>query len=280
MKRALIVVNSYKKECHDYAEIIKQYLDSRGMGNSFFFFSDGNKLCDFSKADFVVTLGGDGTVLFAARGCASYAIPIFPINLGHFGFIASIQKQNWQEKLELFLEKKLPIVSRSLVEACVFRDGKKKYTVRGFNDIVISAKQSARIVTLDLKFGGFPFGEFKADGIIVATATGSTAYSAAAGGPIIDPGLDVLLLNTVSPFSLSNRPLVLPPEGSLEVEILPSRAEGQVLTADGQITETLKTKDIIDFSLAKDKVLLAGCDSEHFYSALCSKLHWSGGPHA
>lgn len=114
----------------------------------------------------------------------------------------------------------------------------------------------------------------------MATATGSTAYSAAAGGPIIDPGLDVLLLNTVSPFSLSNRPLVLPPEGSLEVVILPSRAEGQVLTADGQITETLKTKDIIDFSLAKDKVLLAGCDSEHFYSALCSKLHWSGGPHA
>ena len=156
-----------------------------------------------------------------------------------------------QEKLELFLEKKLPIVSRSLVEACVFRDGKKKYTVRGFNDIVISAKQSARIVTLDLKFGGFPFGEFKADGIIVATATGSTAYSAAAGGPIIDPGLDVLLLNTVSPFSLSNRPLVLPPEGNDATIIACGMMVNEAILAADMLKEENINVRVINMSTIK-----------------------------
>ena len=280
MKSALIIINSYKKECLNFANTILEYLEKKGITTNFFLFFDGNSTCDFSECDFVITLGGDGTVLFAARGCASRGIPIFPINFGYFGFIASIEKENWEEKLEKFLEKKLPIIPRSLVKASVYRKSVNVFTIEALNDVVISAKQSAHVVVLDLKFCGHPFGNFKADGIIVATATGSTAYSAAAGGPIIDPALDALLLSPISPFSLSNRPLVLPSEGDLEVEILPFRTEGAVLTVDGQITYNLEAGDVIKYSLGKNKAYLADCNSERFYKALRSKLHWSGGPYA
>ncbi len=280
MKKCLIVVNAYKDECKDYAEIIRQYLDSRKIQCSIFLFSDANTVCSFTGNSFCITLGGDGTVLFAARGCAPLGIPIFPINFGHFGFIASIQKREWREKLELFLAKELPLSSRSLVQAELFRNEREIFTVTALNDVVVSPKESARLVSLEMSFCGNPFGQFNADGIIVSTSTGSTAYSAAAGGPIIDPALKALLLIPVSPFSLSNRPLVLPPEGCLEAVVRLSRAKGMVLTADGQITTDLQVDDVIKFRLADKKVMLAGCNSPHFYSALRSKLHWSGGTHA
>ena len=280
MRRCLIILNAYRDECMDYAEIIKQYLEARTIKSSVFLFSDANTACEFNGNDFCITLGGDGTVLFAARGCAPLGIPIFPINFGHFGFIASIQKREWKERLDEFLEEKTPYSSRSLVEANIYRNGQLIHSVTGLNDMVISPKQSARLVTLEMSFCGNPFGKFNADGIIVATSTGSTAYSAAAGGPIIDPALRVLLLIPVCPFSLSNRPLVLPPEGTLEAIVQPSRAKSVVLTADGQITVDLEVGDIIQFHLARNKVLFAGCSSRHFYSALRSKLHWSGGTNA
>lgn len=280
MRKCLIIVNAYRDECMDYAEIIKQYLEARTIKSSVFQFSDANTVCDFKGKDFCITLGGDGTVLFAARGCAPLGIPIFPINFGHFGFIASIQKREWKERLDEFLNKETPYSSRSLVEANIYRKGQLIRSVTGLNDMVISPKESARLLTLEMSFCENPFGKFNADGIIVATSTGSTAYSAAAGGPIIDPAVRVLLLIPVCPFSLSNRPLVLPPEGILEAVVQPSRAKSVVLTADGQITVDLEVGDIIKFHLAKKKVLLAGCSSQHFYSALRSKLHWSGGTNA
>lgn len=280
MRRCLIVVNAYKDECMDCGESVRQYLEARSIQCSVFLFSDANHCCSFEGNDFCVTVGGDGTVLFAARGCAPLGIPIFPINFGHFGFIASIQKGKWRERLEEFLGGKMPCSSRSLVQADICRNGDVARSVTGLNDMVVSPKESARLATLEMSFCGNPFGKFTADGIIVATSTGSTAYSAAAGGPIIDPALRALLLIPVSPFSLSNRPLVLPPEGILRAVVQPSRSKSVALTADGQITVDLEVGDVIEFRLARDKVLLAGCSSRHFYAALRSKLHWSGGNNA
>lgn len=277
MRRCLIVVNAYKDECGDYAQGIGQYLESRGILCSTFLFSDASTACSFDGNDFCITLGGDGTVLFAARGCAPLGIPIFPINFGQFGFISSIQKREWEERLEEFLEGRACLSPRSLVQARVLRDGREVFGTAALNDVVISPKETARLVSLELSFCGNPFGMFNADGIIVATPTGSTAYSAAAGGPIIDPSLLALLLIPVSPFSLSNRPLVLPPEGVLEAVVQPSRARGVGLTADGQITADLQEGDVVRFQLAEKKALLVGCTPRHFYSTLRSKLHWSGG---
>ena len=280
MRNCLIIVNAYKDECMDYAEIVKQYLETRTIHCTTFLFSDANHSCSFEGHDFCVTIGGDGTVLFAARGCAPLGIPIFPINFGHFGFIASVQKREWAKLLDSFLDNKIPCSSRSLVQADLYRDNKLVSSLTGLNDMVISPKESARLISLELSFCDNPFGKFNADGIIVSTSTGSTASSAAAGGPIIDPALPAMLLIPVSPFSLSNRPLVLPPQGKLKAVVLPSRAQSVILTADGQITVDLCLGDVIEFHLAKNKVLLAGCTSQHFYRALRSKLHWSGGNNA
>ena len=278
MKKCLIIVNTNKQESRAVGNDIKEFLENLSFKSDILLFSGLNINYDFSPYKFVITLGGDGTVLFAARACAVLDIPIFPVNFGQFGFIASVQKNEWKNKLEDFLKEKLPLVPRSLMQVSVYRNDAKVFSSLALNDTVVSAKDSARLVSLDLTFNRIPFGKFNADGILVATATGSTAYSAAAGGPIVDPSVDMLLLNPICPFSLSNRPLVLPTDGILEAEVLPSRANAIVLTADGQVTFEILSGDKIQFSIANQKILLAGCNTAKFYSALRSKLHWSGGP--
>lgn len=278
MKKCLVIVNIFKEESQKLALEIENFLVKENIQCELFNFDGKNLKLPTQGIDFVVTLGGDGTVLFAARACASLGIPVFPINLGQFGFIASIQKNEWQGKLKDFIQGKIPLSPRSMISTRVFRGKEKVFFATALNDVVIAASAAAKLISLELKFENNSFGSFCADGIIVATATGSTAYSVAAGGPIIDPSLDALLLNPISPFSLSNRPLVLPPEGILEALVLPSRTDNIVLTADGQVSDNLQIGDRIEFSLAKDKVLLVGCSSDSFYGALRSKLHWSGGP--
>ncbi|MBO4759031.1 MAG: NAD(+)/NADH kinase [Spirochaetaceae bacterium] len=279
-KRAVIVINTYKEEAQLIANDVKSFLEKESCNADFLEFSGPCSKSNFDGYDLAVTLGGDGTVLFAARGCFKKKIPIFPINLGEFGFIAGIQKESWQERLSLFLRKKLPLTSRSMLSVTALRNGNKIFETYALNDVVVSADRAAKIVSLGITFNGNSFGKFQADGIIVATATGSTAYSVAAGGPIVDPELDAFVLSTICPFSLSNRPIVLPSSGVLCVDVLPSRDTGVSITADGQVLEHLETGDIVFLQKAEEKVLLADCGSSVFYSALRSKLHWSGGPSA
>ncbi len=286
MKKCLIVINIYKPDAARLAGCIGSYLQTCNISSDIHEFSGAGAGTapvaengwPFRGHDFVVTLGGDGTVLFAARGCAALHIPVFPVNLGEFGFIAGIQKDEWKQELDLFLSGQALLSERSMVEACVVRDGETVFTSPALNDFVIAATGAARLVMLDVFWNDVQFGRYKADGIIVATATGSTAYSAAAGGPIIDASLDALVLSPLCAFSLSNRPVVLSPDGILTIEVLPSRGAEIMLTADGQITEAVRIGDHIRIRKYPEKALLIGCSSEKFYGALRSKLNWSGIP--
>ena len=168
----------------------------------------------------IVALGGDGTVLYAARLSCKEQIPIFPINLGQFGFIAGISPSNWTEKLNDFIQGKLAVAKRTLLNIKVFRNENEIFSSTALNDAVIRTGCPAQISELDIEFNNRSFGKFKADGVVVATSTGSTAYSAAAGGPIVDPNLDVFVLSPTCPFSLSNRPLVLDSEGKLSITLI------------------------------------------------------------
>ncbi|MDE6350790.1 MAG: NAD(+)/NADH kinase [Treponemataceae bacterium] len=278
LNKALIIVNTYKEESRKMGVTIKEYLESLGKHGDIFLYNGFGEENPFHDYDFVVTLGGDGTVLFAARGCAALGIPIFPVNFGTFGFIASVQKPDWKRELDRFLAGKSIIAERSMIKAALVRGNANRFNQTGLNDIVISAKNAARTISFDITYDNIPLGEFKADGIIIATATGSTAYSASAGGPIIDPDLDALVLTLMNAFSLSSRPIVLSPLGEIGITILPSRTSEVTITVDGQIPVNLHVGDIIKIRRTNDRARLVGCTSEKFYQALRSKLNWSGGP--
>lgn len=280
MVRCLIIVNTYKEESKRMGNEIRSYLETIGITGEIFLFNGFSEQYPFSGFDFVITLGGDGTVLFASRGCAPLGIPIIPVNFGTFGFIASVQKNEWKEQLHKFLDGKSLIVSRSMLQTEIIRGGSRRFSATSLNDVVISAKNSAHTINFKIDYGKTPLGSFVADGMILSTSTGSTAYSASAGGPIIDPYIDAMCLTLINPFSLSSRPLILSPQTELNVEILPSRVSDVIVTVDGQIPNDLHIGDIIKIHQAKDKALLVGCTQDKFYNALRQKLNWSGGPNA
>lgn len=274
----LIVVNTYKEESKAMGEEIKEYLDAHKIKSSIFMFGGFSEEYPFHGYDFVITLGGDGTVLFAARGCAPLGIPIFPVNFGSFGFIASVQKNEWKQELEKFLKGKSVIASRTMLQAELIRGNYRRFRSTGLNDVVISAKTAGHTISFEVAYDGVPLGQIKGDGIIISTATGSTAYSASAGGPIIDPGLDAMVMTLINAFSLSSRPMVLSSKGEIEITIKPSRIGDVVVSVDGQIPVDLHVDDCIKIHRLEEKALLVGCTKEKFYHALRSKLNWSGGP--
>ena len=281
MKKCLIVVNTHKDESQNLGRMIQSYLAAKSIESFVFCFDGFSTENPFTGFDFVITLGGDGTVLFAARGCVKNKIPVFPVNLGEFGFIASIQKNEWQKELDLFLAGKSEVDERNMLNAALVSPRQSEpFSGKGLNDVVICAKTAARTIMFTVSYNDVPLGTFKADGIIISTATGSTAYSASAGGPIIDPELDALVLTPINSFSLSSRPLVLSPRGEVGITILPSRENDVIITIDGQKPFDLHEGDCIKIRRLQEKVKLVGCTTNKFYGALRSKLNWSGGPHA
>lgn len=295
MKKCLIVVNSFKKEAHLLGKVILNFLNEEGIKASLYSY-DGSVLYNkaknlsentadidlnsvFEGNDFVVSLGGDGTVLFVSRICASLGIPVFPVNLGEFGFLAGVKKNEWKTELISFLNGKSSVAERSLVKAQVFRGNEKIFESVAMNDIVISSAVSVHLINLKVSYKELDLGNFKSDGLIIASATGSTAYSTAAGGPIVDPSMDALILTPVNSFSLSARPLVLSPDGTIEITVEPSRVLLE-LVADGQIPFNLTAGDVIKLNISENKARLVCSSKENFFLALQNKLNWSGGPNA
>lgn len=280
MKKALIIINVSKDESMSLSQEISSFLKEKGFNIEYFDF-DG--FCDNTPIkgfDLVITLGGDGTVLFAARNSVEYNIPIFPVNLGQFGFIASVQPNEWKEELETFLEGKSIIQERSMLNVEVVRDNKIIYSSLGLNDVVISAKRAATTISLAIKYDTLPLCKLKSDGVIISTATGSTAYSAAAGGPIVAPNLNAFVITPINSFSLSSRPIVLNTDSNIEINIEKSRTKDISITVDGQEPFLLQFGDSVLVKQNQKKVKLISSTKEKFYNALRSKLNWSGGPHA
>lgn len=280
MKKALIIINVSKDESMTLAKEIASYLKKKDVAYDFLSFDGFVDNTDFKGYDFVISLGGDGTVLYAARNSSKYGLPVFPVNLGEFGFIASVQPEDWQKELKLFMDGKAVFEKRSMLKVEVIRNGKKVYSSLSLNDAVISAERGVSTIMLSVKRNSHPLCRLKADGLILATPTGSTAYSAAAGGPIVSPEVEAFVLTPLNPFSLSSRPIVLSPDSNLEITVEKSRIKGICLTVDGQEPFGIQFGDIISVVLNKKKAKLVAGSEEKFYNALRSKLNWSGVPHA
>lgn len=280
MSKALIIINVSKDESMTLAKEIAAYLKKKDVAYDFLSFDGFVDNTDFKGYDFVISLGGDGTVLYAARNASKYGLPVFPVNLGEFGFIASVQPEDWQKELKLFMDGKAIFEKRSMLKVEVRRNGKKIYSSLSLNDAVISAERGVSTIMLSVKRNSLPLCRLKADGLILATPTGSTAYSAAAGGPIVSPEVEAFVLTPLNSFSLSSRPIVLSPDSNLEITVEKSRIKGICLTVDGQEPFGIQTGDIISVILNKKKAKLVAGSEEKFYNALRSKLNWSGVPHA
>ncbi len=280
MKNCIVVVNIFNKSAQKLVAEIELFLKEKQYMCTIVEFNGQNTIFPDVEYDFVITLGGDGTVLYASRQTIHKNKPIFPVNFGEFGFIAGIQPEEWKDKLEYFFANTQDCTQRSLLYIEVIRDSKRIFHQHALNEVVLKPKVQMKTILLDIDANGIPFGKFKADGLILATATGSTAYSVAAGGPIVDPSLDVILFNPISAFSLSTRPLVLAGDTELKIEVLPSRNTDFMVSIDGQVHFDIQSGDFVVVKQSIEKALLVGCTQDVFYSALRSKFHWSGGPFA
>ncbi len=276
----IVVVNVFNQAAKNLISDIELFLSSRGYDVLLVNFNGENKPFPNIDFDFAVSLGGDGTVLYVSRQCMHTKKPIFPINFGEFGFIAGIKPDQWKESLEQFLNKELAPAKRSSLYVEIIRNNKRIYKEHALNEVVLTSKKAMKTISLSVETNETHFGKFKGDGVILATPTGSTAYSVAAGGPIVDPTLDAIIFTPVSPFSLSTRPLVLSGKTVLTLEVLPSRNSHFMVSCDGQVHTDIETGDTIIVKQSTSKCLLVGCNTQVFYSALRTKFHWSGGPFA
>lgn len=280
-RRVLIIVNLTKAEAADSARKIGSHLSTLGVETVIAASSDPDfPRPDVSNIDLVISLGGDGTVLYAARLAASSGIPILPFNLGRLGFIAAFGKHDWEVALDSWFEGCLGLSARLMLAITVHRGGELVAAYSALNDGVVSGQGIAKVISLDLKAGGQPLGLYRSDGIIIATPTGSTAYNLAAGGPVLHPEIEAIIINPICPFTLSNRPLVIPGTERIDLRVEEGRRTSVILTVDGQETFSLETGDRVSFAKATRKALICIPERIAFYEVLRSKLNWSGGSDA
>jgi len=225
------------------------------------------------RADLAVVLGGDGTLLAAARALGDHDIPILAINLGGLGFLTSFPREELYPALELALAGNFRISERVLLDASLERSGAVIANHRALNDVVVNKAAMARILDLDLYFDGGYACSYKADGIIFATPTGSTAYSLSAGGPIVHPQVGAFLVTPICPHALSNRPLVVPDHMKVEL-VVAGAQEDAYLTIDGQVGVQLRDGDRIAVTKAQHKLTLVRPPDKVYFEILRAKLKW------
>jgi NAD+ kinase len=226
-----------------------------------------------SESDLLVVLGGDGTLLAAARLLGDREIPILAVNLGSLGFLTSVTLDELYPLLEATLAGRHSISERMVLQAQLMRGGALVEGARALNDAVVNQAALARLMDFDMHVDGSHVGRYRADGIIVATPTGSTAYSLAAGGPIVFPDMQAFVITPICPHMLTNRPLVIP--DASRIEIAPKQhGEPVHLTLDGQIGFQLQPGDRVVIERAKARVQLVRAAGKSYFEVLRSKLGW------
>ncbi len=280
IQSVLIIANTGKPDAHDLASAMESFFSEQGIQtDSFHYAGVAHDIPIERQYDLAITLGGDGTVLFASRVLAAHRVPILPVNLGDFGFISEVGHSEWREAFASYVAGEIVAGSRLVLQVCVYRNGAEFCRFHGLNDAVVSSEGISRMVRLSVSLGEQHLGTYKADGVMVATPTGSTAYSAAAGGPILHPEMDAMILNPICPFTLSHRPIVLPPDEEVRISIDQPQRTNVALTVDGQSLTPLGAGDYIVVRASGERAQIIRSDQRTFYEVLRTKLNWSGGPY-
>lgn len=238
----------------------------------------GARLGHPSQIDALITLGGDGTLIRGARFLGGADIPIFGVNLGKLGFLTTCQGEEFPDAFGRFVRGEHRVQRRMALEARTWTpDGQLGIQVRALNDVVVHKGGYARVLRMRLAADDQPIARLAADGVVIATPTGSTAYSLSAGGPVVVPTIDSLLLTPVAAHTLAIRPTILPPDVTVHVA-LDDEQDEVLLTADGQVGIAIAPGQRLTVSRARHPVQLVRFPDVTFFTRLRNKLGWGGGP--
>ncbi|GAB5046371.1 NAD(+)/NADH kinase [Thermodesulfovibrio sp. TK110] len=272
----------YKENDNSAIEIaiqVQDWLKNKGIEcivfHSVGVFSSFNhsEIMAIQSSDAVVVLGGDGTMLSASRLIGGKKIPIIGINMGKLGFITEIPRTDLFDSLEQIFSGNYDIEERSMINAQILRDEQIVSEYLGLNDIVIGKGIMAKISDFGLIINNVYVSTIKADGIIISTPTGSTAYNLSAGGPILYPTLKGLVFTTICPHTLTVRPIVLPDDFVIDV-VISSHVKDIFLTVDGQIGFPLQKNDKVRCRIADEKTYLIAPPGRDYFRVLREKLRW------
>jgi len=218
--------------------------------------------------DFIVLIGGDGTFLSAAREAVKQGIPMAGYNLGTLGFLTELKKENLERSLKDIVQGKVKASQRKMLEIDFGGE-----TNVALNDVVVSKGNIARMVKLLIEINGSHVTEMKADGLIISTPTGSTAYSLSAGGPVLTPKVNALVITPICPHSLTFRPLVIPDDSQIRVTLI-SQSEEVYVTIDGQKVIPMNMGDILDVTICPQKLEMIENKKMNYFKLLNEKLNW------
>ena len=242
------------------------------LGNNEFFDKgvESNELV--KRSDMILALGGDGGILSTAKVVGKEMVPILGVNTGRLGFLAEIDIQELIDNIKILSEKKFYIEKRMILAGTIpSNDSDKK--IYGLNDIIVNKGSYSRTIVLEVFIGDKYFNTYTADGLIIATPTGSTAYSLSAGGPILSPNVEGIIINPICPHSLTERSVIIPSESMISIK-LKTEIDHVKIFADGQIGFNLKVEQKLEVKKGEYLVNLVHCSKKSFYDILRTKLNW------
>jgi len=280
LKKIGIITKLRKPEAIEVVRKLSPWLRERGM-ETFIDIESASEIGENgfqrseipSLVDMVIVLGGDGTLLSVARLVGNQGVPILGVNLGGLGFITEVPLDELYETLERIFNNDYFIEERLMLVTHVHRQGERIADYNVLNEVVINKGAMARIIELETYINKSYVTTFRADGLILSTPTGSTAYSLSAGGPIIYPTLHSFVLTPICPHTLTNRPIVLPDDFLVEV-ILKSESGDVFLTLDGQVGFSLKYEDVVEVRRSEGKIKLISTRERDYFKILRTKLKW------
>ena len=285
IKKVGIIANIEKENIAGFAGALKKWLEDRNIKVSMeaniaaaVGGGGGFKLEDLaSKVDLIAVLGGDGTMLRTARYVAQHPVPIVGINMGTFGYLTEVNLNETYVALELILKGDFLTEKRMMLDVKIRRGKKIIGSGIVLNDVVINRGNLSRIVELETVINNQYLTTYKSDGLIISTPTGSTAYSLSAGGPIVFPGKDLIIINPICPHTLTNRPIIFPENSDLQITLW-SKESGATVTLDGQESYRISSGDVITIRKSKHYTRLVLSPHRSYGEILRSKLGWGSLP--
>ncbi|MGI8668241.1 MAG: NAD(+)/NADH kinase [Aridibacter sp.] len=241
-----------------------------------------NEVCDIETAetrdfkelaDLIVVLGGDGTMISTARLTGKREVLVLGINYGSLGYLTEFRIEEMYDASDAIFEGNFAIENRVMLDAEHGRNGECLMTGRVLNDVVINKAALARIIEIEVELNEQYVNSFRADGLIVSTPTGSTAYNLSAGGPIVYPSMNAVVLTPICPFTLTNRPIVMPDNSEITLKLI-NNSEDVVLTLDGQIGYELKPQDVVKIRKSATSFNLVQPPNRNYFDVLRNKLKW------